>query len=42
LRRAIQKYIEDELTEKFIKGIIQASDSVTVDMENGEIVFRKN
>jgi len=40
LRRTIQKYIEDEMTEQFFLGKIKHDDNITVDEENGAIVFR--
>jgi ATP-dependent Clp protease ATP-binding subunit ClpC len=44
LKRTIQKYIEDLLAEEIIKGTIQQSDAVTVDMntETEDIVVVKN
>ncbi|MCS7214218.1 MAG: AAA family ATPase [Candidatus Calescibacterium sp.] len=41
LRRAIQKYILDELSMKFISGEISDGETVTVDYEDGRVVFRK-
>lgn len=40
LRRTIQKYIEDELTEHYFKGTVTAGSSVTVDVSEGNVVFR--
>ena len=37
LRRTIQKYIEDELTEQFFLGKVKPGDSVIVDTEDGSI-----
>ena len=37
LRRTIQKYIEDELTEQFFVGNIKTGDSITDDEEEGGI-----
>jgi ATP-dependent Clp protease ATP-binding subunit ClpA len=37
LRRTIQKYIEDELTEQFFVGNIKPGDSITADAEEGGI-----
>ena len=34
LRRAIQKYIEDEISEQILKGEIQDGQNVEIDMEN--------
>jgi len=40
LRRTIQKYIEDELSELFLRGRYKPGSRVIVDAENGTIVFR--
>ena len=40
LRRTIQKYIEDELTEQFFVGRIKAGSSVTADVEDGIVVLK--
>jgi len=40
LRRTVQKYIEDELSELFIKGKYKAGSSVLADAEEGAVVFR--
>jgi ATP-dependent Clp protease ATP-binding subunit ClpA len=40
LRRTIQKYIEDELTEHFFQGALAAGSNVTVDVSEGKVVFR--
>jgi ATPases with chaperone activity, ATP-binding subunit len=40
LRRTIQKYIEDELTEKFFLGTYKPGSSVIVDAEDGKIILR--
>lgn len=40
LRRTIQKYVEDELTERFFQGTFTAGSNVTVDVSDGNIVFR--
>ena len=40
LRRTIQKYIEDELTEQFFLGKHQPGSSVMVDVSEGSIVFK--
>jgi len=37
LRRIIQRYIEDELTEQFFLGNIKPGDSITVDADEGGI-----
>jgi len=38
LRRAIQRYIEDEISEKILKGEIVDGQTVKVDVENNEIL----
>ncbi len=40
LRRTIQKYIEDELTEHFFQGVFKAGSNITVDAAEGKVVFR--
>ncbi|WP_029521351.1 AAA family ATPase [Persephonella sp. IF05-L8] len=40
LRRAIQKYVETPLSEKILKGEVKPGDTVIIDEENGELVFR--
>ncbi len=40
LRRAIQKYVETPLSEKILAGEIKPGDTVVLDVENGELVFR--
>ena len=42
LRRTIQKYIEDELTEQFFIGNIKPGDSITVDAEGDSIRLVSN
>jgi len=41
LRRAIQKHIEDRLSEELLKGNIAKGDSLTIDESDGELVVRK-
>ncbi|NLI92344.1 MAG: ATP-dependent Clp protease ATP-binding subunit [Peptococcaceae bacterium] len=41
LRRAIQKLIEDPLSEKILEGKFKAGDSIEVDYNEGEILFKK-
>lgn len=41
LRRAIGKYIEDEIAEKYIKGEVIEGSEVNVFMEDGKVVVRK-
>ncbi|KWX86459.1 hypothetical protein AMQ83_18760 [Paenibacillus riograndensis] len=38
LRRAIQKHIEDRLSEELLKGNIKKGDSLKIDEVNGELV----
>lgn len=40
LRRTIQKYIEDELTEQFFLGKFQPGSSIVVDVNEGTIIFK--
>ncbi|WP_457626833.1 AAA family ATPase [Persephonella sp.] len=40
LRRAIHKYVETPLSEKILKGEIKPGDTVLIDEEDGELVFR--
>lgn len=41
LRRAIQKHIEDRLSEELLKGEIQKGDNLTIDEKNGQLVVKK-
>ncbi len=41
LRRALQKHIEDKLSEELLKGTVTKGDKVTIDVENGELVVNK-
>jgi ATP-dependent Clp protease ATP-binding subunit ClpC len=42
LRRAVQRFIEDPLSEEFLLGTFQAGDHIIADTEDGEnVVFRK-
>jgi ATP-dependent Clp protease ATP-binding subunit ClpC len=41
LRRAIQKHIEDRLSEELLKGNIKKGDSLNIDEVNGELVVTK-
>lgn len=40
LRRAIQKHIEDRLSEELLKGNISKGDSLIIDVDNEELVVR--
>lgn len=42
LRRAIQKHIEDRLSEELLRGNITKGDSLIIDEANGELVVNKN
>jgi ATP-dependent Clp protease ATP-binding subunit ClpC len=42
LRRAIQKHIEDRLSEELLRGNISKGDKLTIDEENGELVVHRN
>jgi len=42
LRRAIQKHIEDRLSEELLKGNISKGDSLTIDEQDGELVVQRN
>ena len=41
LKRVIQRYIEDKLSEEILKGYLSANSTVIIDAKNGEFVFRK-
>lgn len=41
LRRAIQRRIEDELSEKILDGSLKTGDSVTIDAVEGKLTFSK-
>jgi ATP-dependent Clp protease ATP-binding subunit ClpC len=40
LRRALQKYIEDPLSEELLRGRFKAGDHILADQENDTVVFR--
>lgn len=42
LRRAIQKHIEDRLSEELLKGNVSKGDSVVIDEKDGELVVLHN
>jgi ATP-dependent Clp protease ATP-binding subunit ClpC len=42
LRRAIQKHIEDRLSEELLKGSISKGDSLIIDEKNGELVVLRS
>ncbi|MBS7531411.1 ATP-dependent Clp protease ATP-binding subunit [Hazenella sp. IB182353] len=41
LRRAIQKHIEDRLSEELLRGHIKRGDTVTIDIKEGEWIVEK-
>ena len=42
LRRAIQRYVEDPLSEKLLWKEVGIGQSILIDAEDGEIVFRQS
>ena len=40
LRRALQKHVEDRLSEELLKGTVLTGGKVIVDVENGEFVVK--
>ena len=40
LRRAIQRYVEDEISEKILKGEIKDGQKITVECENDKLTFK--
>jgi len=42
LKRAIQKALEDELSEAILKGDVKKGSKVVADVENDKIVFTMN
>jgi len=40
LRRAIQKHIEDRLSEELLKGTVLTGQKVMIDVENGELIVK--
>ncbi|BCU80358.1 negative regulator of genetic competence ClpC/MecB [Polycladomyces abyssicola] len=41
LRRAIQKHIEDRLSEELLRGTIQRGDTVKIDVKDGQLTVEK-
>lgn len=41
LKRAIQKLVEDKISEELLKGTIHAGSHVEIDFENEELVVHK-
>ena len=39
LRRAIQRYIEDEISEKILKGEIIDGQTIKIDLNDNELIF---
>jgi len=42
LRRAIQRYVEDEMSEMILKGDIKDGQNVTIDIQENELIFKTN
>lgn len=42
LKRAIQRLIEDPLSEEMLRGTFRSGDKVVADLEDDKLVFRKN
>ena len=40
LRRALQKHVEDRLSEELLRGTVLTGGNVIVDVENGEFVVK--
>jgi ATP-dependent Clp protease ATP-binding subunit ClpC len=40
LRRALQRMVEDPLSERILSKEYRAGDTIIVDAENGEVTFR--
>ena len=40
LRRAIQRYIEDEISEKILKGEIIDGQTIKIDLNDNELIFK--
>jgi len=40
LKRVIQRYVEDKLSEEILKGSLKEKSAVTIGVENGELTFR--
>ena len=41
LRRAIQRLVENPLSEKILEGKIKEGDTVLIDSDNGKLTFNK-
>ena len=42
LKRTVQKRIEDRLSDEILAGRVVAGETVTVDVKDGEFVFRSD
>ena len=42
LRRAIQRYIEDEISEMILRGDVHEGQNITVNLENDNLKFEVN
>jgi ATP-dependent Clp protease ATP-binding subunit ClpC len=42
LRRAIQRFVEDPLSEELLRGTFKVGDHILFDAEDGKGVFRKS
>ncbi|MFT7791384.1 UNVERIFIED_CONTAM: type VI secretion system ATPase TssH, partial [Escherichia coli] len=42
LRRAIQKHVEDRLSEELLKGTVLTGQQIELDVENGEFTVKVN
>jgi ATP-dependent Clp protease ATP-binding subunit ClpC len=42
LKRTIQKYIEDPLSEEILKGRFEEMDKIIIDMKKDKLTFRKS
>ena len=42
LRRSIQRYIEDEISEMILKGEIKEGQNITIEFENDSLKFNAN
>ena len=41
LKRVLQRYIEDKLSEEILRGELKENSTITVDAKDGEFVFIK-
>ena len=40
LKRVVQRYVEDKLSEKILRGELRENSIITLDAENGEFIFK--